>query len=283
MSSPYFDNIPGLKRHYSLGRRGWGLVLYGALPASLVCLGVIKVQVPALTLSEADLLNITIASLPLIAIAGIPLTISFLLVRQRMAAWYLLADRLTSRTILVWAAIAVCSTIVTWGALYVKAKQGQGPGYIEIALTTVAILVGSSTLFLTAVKEVGGLPALPSKQFVGHVTSLQGLLLKIQDDPIWKTVERPQEDTLKQDIEKATRTCQSLKSRFAQTSPHYELYGALESDLSKMETARSKSKTEPKRKKYFGDEAPQGMEGGDEEDRQAVQRLGRLRLSSKLI
>ena len=43
--------------------------------------------------------------------------------------------------------------------------------------------------------------------------SLQGLLLKIQDDPIWNTTKRPQEDTLKQDIEKATGTCQSLKSR----------------------------------------------------------------------
>ena len=151
MSSPYFDDISGLKRSYSLGRRGWGLVLYGDLPASLVCLGVIKV--PALT-PEADLLSIT--SLSLIAIAAIPLTISFLLVRQRMAAWYLLADRLTSRTILVWAAIAVCSAIVTWGAVYVKAKakQGQEPCFTEVALTTVAILVGSSTLFLTAVKEV---------------------------------------------------------------------------------------------------------------------------------
>ena len=275
-SRPYFDNIPGLKKHYLLGPRGWGLVLYGALPASLVCLGVIKV--PALTLPAGDLLSITKASLPLIAIAAIPLTISLLLVRQRMAAWYLLADRLTSRTVLVWAAIAVCSAIVTWGALFVKAEQGQEPGFIEVALTTVAILVGSSTLFLTAVKEVGGLPALPSKQFVEHLTSLQGLLLKIQDDPIWATTERPQKDTLEQDIEKATRTCRSLKNRFEQTSPHYKLYEALENDLSMMESARSLSGSDNKWKEYFGGKKPQGMAKSDTHLREAVQRLKRLHL-----
>jgi hypothetical protein len=180
-----------------LGLRAFGLVVYGALPASLGALGAFKPP-DQTTLGG----KIGLAALPYIFIVAlIPVVLTYFLVRQRLANWYLLRDYLSIRATAITVAIIAISCFVCaangllvgtfkrvpinrWWALPFHDKAWP----IGVCLLlSFAYLVGSSTLFLTVVKEDGNLPLLPNKTEVDNVASLRGKLRDIAHSEIQVT------------------------------------------------------------------------------------------------
>jgi len=169
-----------------LGVRGSGLIVYGALPASLSALGVVKVP-------EQANLPLSGSSIPFIAVVALaPVVLTFVLTRQRMAAWYVLSDYLILRAVLNTLGIVVASTTVCLAAraltkpdIGAALSQWLGLGLAKQAntvghalLLSLAFLVGSSTLFLTVIKEDSGLPLLPKKGRLAAETELRKRLVE---------------------------------------------------------------------------------------------------------
>jgi len=169
-----------------LGVRGSGLIVYGALPASLSALGVVKVP-------EQANLPLSGSSIPFIAVVALaPVVLTFVLTRQRMAAWYVLSDYLILRAVLNTLGIVVASTAVCLAAraltkpdIGAALSQWLGLGLAKQAntvghalLLSLAFLVGSSTLFLTVIKEDSGLPLLPKKDRLVAETELRKNLVE---------------------------------------------------------------------------------------------------------
>lgn len=179
---------------YLLGLRGYGLIIYGALPASLGALGAFKAPDQAVLSSKIGL-----AVLPFICcVALIPVVLTFVLVRQRLANWYLLPTFLNARAAVITIAIIIVSSLVcgangllvgnyrflslaAWSALSFGAKVRP---VAECLLLSFAYLVGTNTLFLTVVKEDGNLPLLPGKQEVEDVCALRGHLVEIEKSDV---------------------------------------------------------------------------------------------------
>jgi hypothetical protein len=185
---------------YVLGLRGFGLVIYGALPASLGALGAFKVPDQGILDSKIGL-----AALPYICcVALIPVVLTFVLVRQRLGNWYLLSSCLSLRAAVITLAIILVSSLVcgangllvgtyhlvvskaAWNGLSFGAKAKP---IGECLLLSFAYLVGSSTLFLAVVKEDGNLPLLPSKQEVDNLNLLRGYLKDVANGALQS--ERP--------------------------------------------------------------------------------------------
>jgi len=179
------DNRP-LRWDYRLGIRGAGLIVYGALPASLSALGVVKAP-------EASALPLSLSSVPfIVVVAAAPVVLTFVLTKQRMFAWYVLSDYLWLRSFVNTLGIVVVSTAVCLAARALTkpdivaalhewlslatAKQANTVGHA--LLLSLAFLVGSSTLFLTVIKEDGGLPLLPTKDRVAQEGELRKHLLE---------------------------------------------------------------------------------------------------------
>jgi hypothetical protein len=168
---------------YRLGLRGAGLIVYGALPASLSALGAVKIE---------QKLPLSVQSIPFIAVVALaPIVLTFMLTKQRMAAWYVLNDYVVLRSILNTFGIVVASTAVCL-ATRALTKPDSGAALCEwlrwplakeantlghALLLSLAFLVGSSTLFLTVIKEDGGLPLLPSKDRLAMESGLRKSLL----------------------------------------------------------------------------------------------------------
>src|SRR5438552_16300139 len=85
-----------------LGLRSWGLILYGALPASLSLLGILDVKVGSL-----DKL------LPILLVSLLPLSLTFLLIRARQRDWYLTTDYLNLRSSITTFLIVVSATLIS--------------------------------------------------------------------------------------------------------------------------------------------------------------------------
>ena len=193
---PIKDRYDGmiLPLDHFFGLRAYGLVVYGALPASLGALGAFKPPDQA-TLGS----RIGLAALPYIcAVALIPVVLTFVLVRQRLANWYLLRDHLFMRAATITLAIiAVSSFVCAANGLLVGTFRLVGisvwwaspfhdkawPIGICLLLSFV-YLVGSSTLFLTVVKEDSDLPLLPGKDEIASIKSLRGCLKGIAMSPL---------------------------------------------------------------------------------------------------
>src|SRR5262249_51002560 len=184
--TPQLRNNRPLRWDPRLGLRGSGLIVYGALPASLSALGVVKVP-------EQANLPLSGSSIPFIAVVALaPLVLTFVLTRQRMAAWYVLSDHLILRAVLNTLGIVVASTAVCLAARALTkpdtgaalsqwlglglAKQANTVGHA--LLLSLAFLVGSSTLFLTVIKEDSGLPLLPKKDRLAAETELRKHLVE---------------------------------------------------------------------------------------------------------
>jgi hypothetical protein len=194
-----------VKFDYLFGLRAFGLVIYGALPASLGALGAFKPP-DQTTLSS----KIGLEALPyIIVVALIPVVLTFVLVRQRLANWYLLRDYLWVRAVAITTAIIAVSSLVCAGnGLLVGSFKWvpitvwwASPLYDKAwpigvcLLLSFAYLVGSSTLFLTVVKEDGNLPLLPSKDEVDNVAALRESLRDIASSEI-QSVPKPREAEL---------------------------------------------------------------------------------------
>jgi hypothetical protein len=168
---------------YFLGLRGSGLVIYGALPASLGALGAFKPPDQA-TLDS----KIGLGAIPFICcVALIPVVLTYVLVRQRMANWYLLPNYLNVRAATITLSIILVSALVCGAngllvgtyrlvpiAAWMALPLGDKARPIgECLLLSFAYLVGSSTLFLTVVKEDGNLPLLPGKEEIDNLKLLR--------------------------------------------------------------------------------------------------------------
>lgn len=71
-----------------VGLRSWGLILYGALPASLAMLGFLDVKIGKVD----DLFPF------LLPASALPVLLTFLLIRARQKEWYLTTDHLNLRS-----------------------------------------------------------------------------------------------------------------------------------------------------------------------------------------
>ena len=183
----YFRSNFRLSIDYVTGYRAWGLLLYGTLPSSLAALGIL--QIPSLN-------DEPVLSLPFgIVLAIAPLVAMFLLVRQRLSAWYLMGDMLWVRSLVLAAGILLLSSSVSMSAGLLRGSYTPDdfcwtPEFfwkpiIESLLLGIVALVASSALFITAIKEAGGLPGIPSIQQVSDLNVLRQSLAYLQNDAIW--------------------------------------------------------------------------------------------------
>lgn len=195
MSLEFLESNRGLKFDYLPGLRARGLVLYGILPASLAALGLLQVQAVG-SKFEGD-------NWPFIFLAVVPLVVLYLIVRQRLRAWYLLERHLWARTAMIALLILAFSSTISWagGALAPDVAPTTGVSVLlakgtvsspwwtqlfEAVLLGLVVLVASSTLFMTVIKESGDLPGLPSADFVTHLGALRNSLAVLWRDDIWR-------------------------------------------------------------------------------------------------
>lgn len=171
-----------------LGLRSWGLVLYGALPASLSLLGFLEIKVGVIDHPLAILL-----------VSLLPLFVTFLLVRARERDWYLTNDYLYYRSIITTILIVACATAISAAAGLIRQRyhfdhlpllhQAHFLAVTECFLFGVASLVVSSTLFATILTKGADLPGLPSSGFVIAVGKIRQQLIALQNSEVWKNYE----------------------------------------------------------------------------------------------
>jgi hypothetical protein len=191
-------------------------VVYGALPASLGALGAFKPPDQA-TLDS----KIGLGTVPFIfCVALIPVVLTYVLVRQRMANWYLLPSYLSIRAAIITLFIILVSALVcgangllvgtyrlvsiaAWKALPLSDKATP---IGECLLLSFAYLVGSSTLFLTVVKEDGNLPLLPGKQEIDNLNLLRCHIRDIASSTLQSEQPAANDNTLTARITALTQT-----------------------------------------------------------------------------
>ncbi|MFL6275497.1 MAG: hypothetical protein ACJ74G_09815 [Blastocatellia bacterium] len=169
-----------------LGLRGWGLILYGALPANLALIGAIKVEMKP------------IANLPLFLamVVPLPIVMTYLLIRTRQKEWYLTADRLALRSAITTLLIILLASLITGAARLIQGDYVFGWAHLfskghfitlgESFLFGIATLVVSSTLFMTILTKGSDLPGLPSTAFVSALGKVRQGLKHVQEDLIWE-------------------------------------------------------------------------------------------------
>jgi hypothetical protein len=266
-----------------LGLRAWGLILYGTLPASLAGVGVIKF--PELKAARAELL------VPLLAIALLPIVVLYLLIRQRLSAFYLLSEGLWVRSSLVTVGIVLLSSLVSGAAGVVRGQyeliapstffqldvRTSWRPIVEAFLMGSVMLVGSTTLFLTAVKEAGGLPALPSAEFVKDIGELRVALWAIQRHAIWTDPKQADSKALSDHVVTARQASARLAVMSPLRSGRRHVYTQLQGDLQAFEAARQQAANVPvKWTELFAAEDPRGINEADRARRAAARTLKAL-------
>ena len=241
--NPYLQSKSWSTFDHYLGVRGWGLIFYGTLPASLFALGFLKLETIKLQRTEIWL--------PILCISAAPVGILFVLVYQRLSAWYLFREGVWSRSFIITALILLFSTAISLMAGIVTGKyisiswddwigldiQLRWQPYLESFLIAIMSLVGSSTLFLTAVKDSGGLPGLPSGGVVGDLQALREALRIIHIDSIWQKADGVATDRLAEEIKTSLTRLASLVQNLPRNVNHKSLYDLLSSDLSQLSEA----------------------------------------------
>lgn len=230
---------------YRLGLRGAGLIPYGTLPASLGALGAFKPPDQSkLSLGGTE-------GLILIAVvAAVPVVLTFMLVRERLANWYILSDWLWLRSAIITLGIIIASTgvciatgilsghyhFIGWQALWARPFPAMIKPFVDSLLLSFAYLVGSSTLFLTVVKEDSSLPLLPKKPEIEKIGTLRGQLRSIVNDQLLKgkppsdADARAQAATLIVKIESASNAIEEMCLQDGSFG-RKEFYGALSDEL----------------------------------------------------
>jgi hypothetical protein len=185
---------------YLVGLRAWGLLLYGALPATLALLGLLEVK---LTQTRNILL--------LIPISFLPLFLTFLLVRSRHREWYLTTDFLNFRSAFVTVSIISMATLISGlsGVLHDKYQFSSSvitkAGILEYLyvvaesfLLGAGSLVLTSTLFMAIITKGGDLPGLPASELVKKIATIRSKLQRVNSAPLWNT---PMGDSRKNEAE----------------------------------------------------------------------------------
>ena len=184
-TSSVFSNITLDKLDQMFGLRAWGLVLYGALPASLSLLGFVDIKVGQIS-------NV----LPMLVVSLLPLVVTFLLVRARQKEWYFTTDHLNLRTAVTTLLIVITATIIAAASGVIRGDYHFSPLNLgdkqqQIALAKsflfgMASLVFSSSLFATILTKGADLPGLPASGFVSCIAKIRQQLIAIQNSPIWQ-------------------------------------------------------------------------------------------------
>jgi len=243
--TPYLRDSLRLCLDHVLGTRALGLVLYGALPASLAGLGILKME--PITARRGLLV-------PMIGLGMIPTVLMYLLVRQRLTAWYVLRYGLWSRSAALTTIILALSSMMSGASGVIQGRYEFLPvdrwspdrlwsPVFESVLTGAILLVGSTTLFITAVKEAGGLPALPPTDFVTDVKLLRDRLLDIKAASVWTT--RKVDDKLLSSVKDAQLAAERLTRCSPHTSARRTFYSELRGDLEQFEAACKQVKGTP--------------------------------------
>jgi len=257
--NPYLQSNSWSTFDHYLGVRGWGLIFYGTLPASLFALGFIKLETIKLQRTEIWL--------PILCISAVPVGILFVLVQQRLSAWYLFREGVWSRSFIITALILLFSTAISLMAGIVSGKyvsiswddwvglvtQLRWQPYLESFLIAIMSLVGSSTLFLTSVKDSGGLPGLPSADVVKDLQALREALRTICTDSIWQNADGVTINHLAEEIETSLTKLASLVQNIPTIVNHKNLYRSLSSDLSQLGEAILEVGTVPSNWEYYFD------------------------------
>jgi hypothetical protein len=167
------------------GLRGWGLILYGVLPANLALLGVLEVKLTSLD-------KLTRFLMPIVFL---PLLTTFLLIKQRHKEWYLTTKLLKTRSFIVTVIIFLLASLITGISGIIQGKYDVSWNYFGTRehLTTIAesfvIAVGSlvltSTLFLTILTKESNFPGLPSVDFVKLLSTIRTDLKRLQQSQVW--------------------------------------------------------------------------------------------------
>lgn len=247
----YFHKNRGLAWDYRLGLRGAGLIAYGTLPASLGALGAFKPpDQTKLALGGSE-------GLVLIAVvAAVPVVLTFMLVRERLANWYILSDWLWLRSAIVTLGIIIASTAVCiatgllsghyhfigWQAWLARPFPAMIKPFVDSLLLSFAYLVGSSTLFLTVVKEDSSLPLLPKKPEIEKIAGLRGDLHAILNEELLKRKPPTDEAAREQAaalIQKITSTSTALQEMSLQDTSFGldKFYNALVDELRALQDA----------------------------------------------
>jgi hypothetical protein len=180
-----FSKITLDKLDQMFGLRAWGLVLYGALPASLSLLGIVEVKV-------AELHKIG----PLIIVSLLPVTVTFLLVRARQKEWYFTTDYLNLRSTVTTLLIVISAALIAGAAGIIRDKYAfaqfnlrdpnQVAAYAESFLFGMSSLVISSSIFAAILTKGADLPGLPASGFISSIAKIRQQLIAIQNSPIWR-------------------------------------------------------------------------------------------------
>jgi len=183
-----FSNLTLDKLDQMFGLRAWGLVLYGALPASLSLLGIIDVKVAQINQLPA-----------MLVVSLLPLIVTFLLVRARQRDWYFTTDYLNLRTTITTLLIVISATVIAAASGIIRQKydlwpldlssQSQRVALVESFLFGIASLIFSSSLFATILTKGADLPGLPGSGFVTSIAKMRQLLIAIQRSSIWRKYE----------------------------------------------------------------------------------------------
>jgi hypothetical protein len=280
MRTAYLGSNRPLHFDYLFGFRAWGLVLYGALPASLAALGVLKV--PEFNARSPGVL------LLFLLVSAVPLVVLFMLIRQRLAVWYLFEDHLELRSSILTFANLLLSCLISYSAGLVTGRYKivswsdwlgldanlRWVPILESILIAVITLIGSSTLFLTAIKADDGLPALPSSEFVQDLKSLREKIATIRSESIWRISTSNISQKMSDNIEEAKAIAKRLARRSPALSGRHGFYLELIQDLDSLESVRSQIEVAPtKWSDYFSPGEPAGLNPDERNLRIALARL----------
>jgi hypothetical protein len=176
------NSIQRLSFDQILGLRGWGLILYGSLPANLALLGALEVKLG----------DVAAVQKYLIPVSFLPVFVTYLLIKNRQAAWFLTRDFLIARSLITTGLILILSTIISGASGVLRGRytfSGSGSRWLgtsEAYLFGVASLVITSTLFMTVLSKDSDLPGLPSSKFVELLREIRADLRKVKLSPIWE-------------------------------------------------------------------------------------------------
>jgi hypothetical protein len=225
-------------------------------------------------------------------IALAPLALTFVLTKQRMAAWYVLSDHLIMRALLVTLGIVVASTAVCLAARalgkpdigaalhqWLGLPLAQQAGTLSRALLlSLGFLVGSSTLFLTVIKEDSGLPLLPSKDRLTNETQLRKSLVEtVSAARAWPngTIENRTLDDRTRELGKQIELAETAIAALKRLAPELgrpRLYAALVEELDALRAAVADvGADDAARNRYWGEDAPK-HQGRAISDRRALVR-----------
>lgn len=157
--------------------RGWGLILYSTLPASLAILGVLEINIEAIEFRIEYLF-----------ISLIPVIVLYLLILKRYHSWFIERRHLHIRTSITLAIIISLTTALCGLSLVVKdnysfilGKNGL-EGLILSFLMAISSLVISSALFMIILTKETDLPGLPNVKIIDLIGEIKLKIKSIQNE-----------------------------------------------------------------------------------------------------